>query len=1852
MRHFLLCIVFAFTAWATAMAVNAVPGFSKVTQSDGTTLMIQAIGDDWYHVLMTADGLVVDSGDDGDYYYVTASGLSTVKAHDVADRNAAELAFIEANKEMMTAVAIEEADNKRCPIRRGAPAKAASQDQAILNSMGSKNIPVLLVNFTDKKMYSGNDVTAFTKHFMTNTYSVNKYFKDQSNGKFNPVFQVYGVYNLPHSRDYYGADSGNIHDRTPDGNSGRGELVRDAVMAALDSAKHGGPQIQWNDFNNNTDSYVDVCIVIYPGVSEAATASTTTTIVKEAIWPLRSSLQSEGFSPVQCTTSGLKVNAFAVFNELAGDCRSDDNSGTEIDGIGTICHEFSHCLGLPDFYETQASGPKQGYFGMSKWDIMGTGNYNNNSKRPIGYSAYEKSFMGWINLETANEPNTFYTLPVFNNGSEATDKAVKITAFNKNEYWILENRQKTKNSWDEFIPASGVLISHYTYVAQRWSDNLVNSQQMQLATIIPADNHLSSSSLSGDTYGYGPSQFTTTSSPAMIANMDTYGNLTLGHACDTVPKPVTEIVVGSDKIASFWYIKGAPKIITSTKDVKFKGFVGKVYSETIDVNVSNVTGNITAELKDDYASVYQATLKQTGNTAQLTITWSPTANGTTSAKVILKANKADDVTINITGDALPATPSLFTGDDVTSLEFSTIPNKTVSKSFDLTGGYITSDVYLTISGSNKFSVEPSHISSSQISEDIPVKVTVSFNSADEGDFNGALTLKSAGNTLLTMDLTAHAYNIGIASDPYLNIANYKSINTVGAAVSGMESIYNFKQDANEAWLTISNYGIAQAAATQKWVAGEYITVKDATWNATDVFSGSEEYFVPASGAKAVTYHSVKDVKQDFYITNCKQVKILANNYSNLRMLRLNMDLYECTLNQDGTLEVGTTAVNNTYNTEEGLGVLAFNNLDPEKIYKVQVTNAKSDLYEIAFMTDPIDDSQPQVDTPVLTVTPSSLSFDTFVDEEQSENFVITGEYVTSDINISSSNGNFTVEPATIQGGIANDENVTVTVTFKPTNPSDNITGEITISSAGAQDQVVTVSGKAKVHAPELTATAQLRPFEAYVGESDSQSIALSGEYVTSDVTLNCSNTAYTVEPATIAPERFANNESVNVTVTFNPQNAGNDINGVLTISTPGAEDLLVNLNGVAFAYPPELNVVAEPMAFMTEVNGEESKTFTISGQYIGGNVTISSDNANFSVNPATIPASEFNSDESVTVAVKFNPLSAGTHNGTITVATPGAQSQSFEVSGIAYGIFAPQIVSDPRAGSDSYKALWTSCPGATSYTLRIMRKQTTPEPDPDPDPEPEGPALLVSDNFSKFTSDGDVDISMMLDNYMQTQGWTGSRLYEKEGGLQMGNNSYVGKLVTPNLDLTNSGGKVSIKMTAYNPASAQQSQYQETSLYVRMGESSNVLTTLHVTRESQEIVAVLDCDEIADQKISFETNGRKYRAILTNIEIYSGDITVTGDGKASITKPIFPFYRDDQTITGIQDTTYTVRQLRPLTTYICDVKAVYGDKESDWSQPVEVVTSLRPFTFDDLIFKGGIGDTFTLIDDLVVVHGNGKDGRLWCKSMGRKPANATEKKEGQVDFLREVTKEQDLEWDQSYWIMLQFPEDDGENGISDLIESAVGKVINGGTITGYYTDDRNYTLEVLPIDDVYSLSLGDYVPYTKNIYCVANFMTSNLNINDGDGVIGLDNVSYFFMNPKIQEVCEITGAKYNGDDMFVVPNNNNHIGGSLNVDWGYNADGQQWPEKGSIYHFTAVVNRMPASDESDDSFNYIVYPLDFNSGSSKLSAINTIYGNCEVVGVEYVNVSGLVSDKPHEGVNIVVTHYRDGSTTVTKSLFK
>ncbi|MBR5117343.1 MAG: hypothetical protein IK100_01715, partial [Muribaculaceae bacterium] len=86
-------------------------------------------------------------------------------------------------------------------------------------------------------------------------------------------------------------------------------------------------------------------------------------------------------------------------------------------------------------------------------------------------------------------------------------------------------------------------------------------------------------------------------------------------------------------------------------------------------------------------------------------------------------------------------------------------------------------------------------------------------------------------------------------------------------------------------------------------------------------------------------------------------------------------------------------------------------------------------------------------------------------------------------------------------------------------------------------------------------------------------------------------------------------------------------------------------------------------------------------------------------------------------------------------------------------------------------------------------------------------------------------------------------------------------------------------------------------------------------------------------------------------------------------------------------------------------------------------------------------------------------------------------------------------------------------------------------------------------------------------------------------------------------------------------------------------------QSGKTYNFKAII-RKSASKAGP----YEVYPTDLNPGV--VTGVGMINVNGNVKSVKYVNVAGIVSDVPFQGVNIVVTEYTDGSRTTTKMLKK
>ena len=634
MRKNLFSLLMLLCSGIVVMAMPAKPGWHTITQSDGTTLKIHGVGNAFNHAILTSDGLTVERGSDGDFYYTSSlTGLTTVRAHEADNRTPAEAAFIKAQQSNLTM----QHKPYQLPRNKGSfKDVGGSNADADVPSLGSRRIPIILVEYKDKKF--NNTRQGIIDAMLTGNESVGQYFRDQSNGLYEPEFDVYGIYTLSQNRQYYGGNSGG-------NDKGLGAMVYEACQLA---AQNG---VSFSPYDTNSDDYCDVVIVIYAGVGEAQ-ASTTH---PEAIWPCNWNLESAAYygmggnGAFRPSNGDPLVNNFAVFNELHG---SNDNT-TTIDGIGTFAHEFGHCLGLPDFYDTGNGN----HYGLGDWDIMCMGCYNNDGFTPPGYSAYEKVFMGWAEYITAC-PGTYYTLPVWNQKSAATDKAVCITSdLNENEYFILENRRK--QGWDRYAPGQGIMITHVTYSADRWWANTPNNENIQLMTLMNADNTWSYYNEGTDLWPQNnKTEFTDNSTPAAKLNMRANGSIS-GNA-GYLGKPVTEMVINGDGTASFWFMKGAatnPVISVSSTDIDF-GDVMMNNSATMTFRVTGqaLTDNLTLTLNDANGvfdinpTVISAS--DAANGVYVTATFNPAAIQDYNATVTLSSNGAEDVIVNLSGHGL------------------------------------------------------------------------------------------------------------------------------------------------------------------------------------------------------------------------------------------------------------------------------------------------------------------------------------------------------------------------------------------------------------------------------------------------------------------------------------------------------------------------------------------------------------------------------------------------------------------------------------------------------------------------------------------------------------------------------------------------------------------------------------------------------------------------------------------------------------------------------------------------------------------------------------------------------------------------------------------------------------------------------------------------------------------------------------------------------------------------------------------------------------------------------------------------------------------------------------------------
>ncbi len=473
----------------TIFAVPSKPGLKKkVTLKDGSTIELTLRGDEHFSFYTDAANKA---------FLLKDGALISLTQEEVAQK-------WNATKQYRMELA---GHNNRRAARAGKPSKVTTGNQRGL---------VILLEYPDRKFVTENPQPTFNRFFNEEGYneggmagSVRDYFKKQSYNQLTIDFDVVGPFTTANDMEYYGKhytdDSGYEHnDRHP------AIMVREAI----DAAEADG--VDFSKYDWDQDGEVDQVFVIYAGYAEAQGGN------PETIWPHEWSLAGEG---KRVQYDGVWINTYGCAAELR------DNEGANMDGIGTACHEFSHCLGLPDMYDTNG----QNNYGMSYWDVMDSGSYLDNSRTPAGYTSYERWFSRWMEPVEIKEMKRIEGMKPLATNPEAY---ILYNEQNKNEYYLLENRQPV--DFDGKLYGHGLLILHIDYNESAWTSNKVNTvTDHQRASIIPADDNLEYSlkGIQGDSWPgrTGNTQLTNYSTPAAtLFNANTDGRKLMSKPIDNI----------------------------------------------------------------------------------------------------------------------------------------------------------------------------------------------------------------------------------------------------------------------------------------------------------------------------------------------------------------------------------------------------------------------------------------------------------------------------------------------------------------------------------------------------------------------------------------------------------------------------------------------------------------------------------------------------------------------------------------------------------------------------------------------------------------------------------------------------------------------------------------------------------------------------------------------------------------------------------------------------------------------------------------------------------------------------------------------------------------------------------------------------------------------------------------------------------------------------------------------------------------------------------------------------------------------------------------------------------------------
>ena len=470
--------------------ILAMPAPKKVVnllQPDGTQVIGRMVGDEFFHFALSEDNYVLLSNEEGFYTYAIRDSLGNLKPGKIIARNLTQrskkdryfLSTISTNMNF-SEKQLDQGLERR--IRKSSKKSASLRSSNITDvypTTGKVKSIVILVNFSNLSFKTENAGSFFTDMFNKKGFdygnhigSVKDYFNFNSSGKFEPEFTVVGPVTLDSTYSYYGKNDANEEDLH-------------AAQMAYEACIKASHLVDFSLFDADQNGSVDNIYIYYAGKSESDGGSS------DMIWPHSWGLSGEN---LVLNLNGKEIENYACSSELQG-------NGL-ITGIGTFTHEYSHILGLMDSYDSDYSTNGQS-FDIGEWSLMAYGGYNADGEVPPSLTLIERQMLGWATPIELNEVSSGILLPPL----DSSNIGYKINTSNSGEYYLLENRQQRKGSWDEYIYHHGMLVYHidmrndatikitsnnkennWTF-SKLWDENLINAiSNHQCMDIVEADN--------------------------------------------------------------------------------------------------------------------------------------------------------------------------------------------------------------------------------------------------------------------------------------------------------------------------------------------------------------------------------------------------------------------------------------------------------------------------------------------------------------------------------------------------------------------------------------------------------------------------------------------------------------------------------------------------------------------------------------------------------------------------------------------------------------------------------------------------------------------------------------------------------------------------------------------------------------------------------------------------------------------------------------------------------------------------------------------------------------------------------------------------------------------------------------------------------------------------------------------------------------------------------------------------------------------------------------------------------------------------------------------------------------------